>query len=325
MEEYCVNETTNKIYTCDQCEYIGSKWGLKSHKRDMHRGIKYPCDECEFVANFRSNLRRHKQAKHEGIRYPCDQCDHISATPFCLKQHWKAFHGDAIYQCDQCEFVAKLPKNLLQHKRRVHEGVTYPCDQCEYVSLDKGALHSHKQAKHEMLSYPCEFCDYTSPRPSHLKRHMVIHNNTRYPCEYCEFSASKRGQLSQHVRTVHTDIFLSRYSGGRVDPNLLTPEIKMEPGDQDPLSIKNIDDPEEAAPVALDKRDETLAVQIQQQQQAHNDFVHPVNLHLVKSEIKMEATDYVESGEKDPLGTGIYILRNPQNTKKGYKGKEMKK
>ena len=175
MEGYGENETTNKIFTCDQCEYIGSKWGLKSHKRDMHRGIKYPCDECEFVANFRSNLRRHKQAKHEGIRYPCDQCDHISATPFCLKQHWKAFHGDDNYQCDQCEFVAKLPKNLLKHKRRVHIK-PHKCTLCDFKTGTKCDLKHHILFKHEDAHANCEECGLTFASYESQKMHFIFQN-----------------------------------------------------------------------------------------------------------------------------------------------------
>merc|ERR1740128_482936 len=49
-------------------------------------------------------------------------------------------------------------------------------------------------------------------------------------------------------------------------------------------------------PVALGQHDQTLAVEIQ------NDFNHPINLDLVKSDIKMEPTNFLEPEEKDPIG-----------------------
>ena len=256
MEEIFESKITKKIYTCDQCEYTGSKDGLKSHKRSKHRGIKYHCDLCEFVANFKSGLRRHKRSRHEGIRYPCDQCDHMAMERSGLKMHKQAIHGDAKYQCDQCKFVAKMPASLAKHKKKVHEGVRYPCDQCEHVSFTAGYLKEHKQTKHEMIRYPCGYCEYATPRPSHLKRHMlVMHNeNTNdkgYPCEHCKYSATRPDLLQRHIAARHRYPAIEGVEEYLMSSDLLNPEIIMEEqtdtqelasdlvksNDQDPLEL----------------------------------------------------------------------------------------
>ena len=278
---------TKKIYTCDQCEYTGSKDGLKSHKRSKHRGIKYHCDQCEYVASFKSSLRRHKQSIHEGIRHPCDQCDHMATSLFGLKNHKQAIHGEDIYKCDQCEFVARMPNKLLQHKSRVHDGIKYPCDQCEYVTLDKVTLYHHKRAKHEVLKYTCELCEYAATSLCRLKRHMVVHNDQRYPCEYCEYSTSKRAQLKQHIKAIH-----SCFTGsGEQDPLEVKEENSNDYTSSEFIKVEDIDSSQEYAPmhpVVLDQLDDKSSI-------------YPINLDLVKSEIKMEPTDFLEIEEQDPI------------------------
>ena len=113
-------QSHGNIYSCDQCEFTGSKSGLRYHKQSIHEGIRYPCDQCEYVASSVLNLKRHKESKHEGVRYTCDQC----------------------------EFAATTENNLKQHKESKHEGVRYPCGQCEYVATQLSSLKRHTKRKH---------------------------------------------------------------------------------------------------------------------------------------------------------------------------------
>ena len=278
---------SKKIYACDQCEYTGSKDGVKSHKNSKHRGIKYHCDQCEYISSCKSSLRRHKQSKHEGIRYPCDQCDHMAVARSGLRKHKQAIHGEAKYQCDQCEFVAKMPAILVKHKEKVHEGVKYPCDQCDYVTLDKDTMYNHKRAKHEVLKYSCDYCEYAATTNCRLKRHMVIHNDNRYPCEYCEYSTSKRTELKQHIKATH-----SYFAGSaEQDPLEVREENSKDYASSGCIKVESIDNPEEYAsmhPVVITPRDD-------------NSSIYPINLDLVKSEIKMEPTDFLELEQQDPI------------------------
>ena len=56
------------IYSCDQCEFEGSRNALWHHKKSKHEGIMYSCDQCEYSATLQSYLRRHKKSLHEGVR-----------------------------------------------------------------------------------------------------------------------------------------------------------------------------------------------------------------------------------------------------------------
>ena len=86
------------MYSCDytDCDYQGSKSGLRTHKMSKHLGITFPCDQCSYVANSAGNLSLHKHNKHSDIRsYPCDRCSYLSKTLDNLKQHVEAVHDKA--------------------------------------------------------------------------------------------------------------------------------------------------------------------------------------------------------------------------------------
>ena len=85
-------QSHGKIYSCDQCEFTGSKSGLRYHKQSIHEGIRYPCDQCEYVATQVSKLKRHKESKHQGVRYPCDQCEYTATSVSKLKLHKETKH-----------------------------------------------------------------------------------------------------------------------------------------------------------------------------------------------------------------------------------------
>jgi len=59
-------QSHREVYSCDQCEFTGSKSGLKYHRESVHEGVRYPCDQCEYVATQLSSLKRHTKRKHSG-------------------------------------------------------------------------------------------------------------------------------------------------------------------------------------------------------------------------------------------------------------------
>ena len=80
------------VYSCDQCEYTGSRAALKHHKESKHDGIRYPCNQCDYAATTSGSLKTHNESKHEGIRYPCDQCDYAATKLDKLKIHKESKH-----------------------------------------------------------------------------------------------------------------------------------------------------------------------------------------------------------------------------------------
>ena len=108
------------VYSCDQCEFKGSKHRLWYHKKSRHEGVRYPCEQCEYVATTVSNLKQHKDAKHGGVRYPWDKCEYVATYLSNLKQHKKIKHEGVRYPCDQCEYLATRVSNLKKHKKRKH-------------------------------------------------------------------------------------------------------------------------------------------------------------------------------------------------------------
>jgi len=158
--EGCSKQKSNKrhkqshvgIYSCNQCEFTGSKSGLWSHKKSIHVGLRYPCDQCEYAATHLSNLKEHKKSIHEGVQYPCNQCGLSYTKAASLKQHKKTIHEGIRYLCDQCEHVASTLSTLRYHKKTKHGGVRYPCSECEYAATQYCDLNKHTKLKHSLDS-----------------------------------------------------------------------------------------------------------------------------------------------------------------------------
>ena len=51
---------------CDQYEYkFTQKCNLNTHKKSIHKGIKYECDQCEYKATETGSLKKHKMSIHK--------------------------------------------------------------------------------------------------------------------------------------------------------------------------------------------------------------------------------------------------------------------
>ena len=94
-----VNAKTKNVYSCDQCEYTGSRTALHKHKQSKREGIRYPCDQCEYAATRQGDLKKHKNSKHEGIRFPCDQCEYSATVQDSLKKHKQSIHEGMLCCC----------------------------------------------------------------------------------------------------------------------------------------------------------------------------------------------------------------------------------
>ena len=93
-EKYSFSSTKEKevIYSCNQCEYTGSRQALRYHIRSLHDGIRLSCDQCNYETSQQSNLKRHKETEHELIKYSCDQCEYRGSS-CALRNHVKTKHS----------------------------------------------------------------------------------------------------------------------------------------------------------------------------------------------------------------------------------------
>jgi len=202
-------QSHGEMFTCDQCDYIGTQFALLCHKKSKHEvryrvHVIYSCDQCEYVATFKSHLKQHKESKHDGVRYPCNQCKYSAADQSTLRRHQKSKHEEVKYSCEQCEFIGSQ-SGLLRHKKSKHEGVRYPCDQCEYVATRVSHLKQHKESKHEGVRYPCDQCKYSATDQSTLKRHKKSkHEGVKFTCDQCEYAATRYDYLKIHKKKKHS-------------------------------------------------------------------------------------------------------------------------
>ena len=117
-------------YKCIQCDYTGTKYGLKDHGRAKHGGKLYVCELCDYATSYVSALSSHKKAQHEGVTYQCDLCDNKFKWRIGLKTHRETKHDKQLYECDQCEYKISKPRNLSLHIKSKHEKVKFECKQC---------------------------------------------------------------------------------------------------------------------------------------------------------------------------------------------------
>jgi len=216
------------IYSCDQCEFNGSRSGLQRHKKAKHEGVRYPCGQCEYFASNTPNLRRHMKTKHES-RYPCDQCEHVATKKSSLNQHKRSKHEGVRNQCEQCEYTATRKAQLKAHKESKHG--EYMCDQCEFAAPRLSKLNRHKRVKHfvkksRIFEFKCDMCDYVASHSKILKLHR---ENGHFESEQINCKSSKKVvQLPEYVSvaTSSTDIEESEIKEENVDDPLSLVEIE---------------------------------------------------------------------------------------------------
>ena len=117
-------------YECSQCDYTGSKYGLKDHGRAKHGGKLYICELCDYATSYESALSSHKKAQHEGVTYQCDLCDQKFNWRSGLKTHRETKHDKQLYACDQCDYKISNTRSLALHIKSKHEKVKFECKHC---------------------------------------------------------------------------------------------------------------------------------------------------------------------------------------------------
>ena len=161
MEEKRRNES--ELVSCDQCEYSGSYFNLRIHKKSKHEGVSYSCDQCEYSAGSLSNLKRHKESKHEVIETTVVQHEaHELATSEAISKEPPAVIEPESVSCD------------LESKIEVEEDILFKTessdlsefiDQChrEDAAAEVGPLqgcYAYRETEEELNSEPVTFEEF---------------------------------------------------------------------------------------------------------------------------------------------------------------------
>ena len=100
--------------------------------------------------------------------------------------------------CEHCG--GELMKN---HQCHVDTSQTKTCNICQ-KTMETKALRHHLQyhRRKEVSHHVCQFCTKPFTTESSLKRHILIHENSKpHSCQVCEKTFRQKVALSAHLRT----------------------------------------------------------------------------------------------------------------------------
>lgn len=65
---------------------------------------------------------------------------------------------------------------------------------------DKYPVEKRTKSKGPLQQIDCKLCSFTCKRPSHLKRHMLMHTGEKpHKCEHCEKTFAQKTDLNRHI------------------------------------------------------------------------------------------------------------------------------
>ena len=218
LETHMLAHTGERPFKCDLCDKDFTRnQHLKRHKQVNHQGIKptssieSKCEHCGDKFANKYSLKKHIKKFHDVKQYFCDICSMSFHKNHLLRDHKLLHTGDTFpHKCSQCDKQFKYPGQLKRHER-IHKG--YVCNICN-LSMDKWSdLQQHKSVEHvdvkstESQIVNCEICDKKFSNKALLKKHSLIHKETRdtfhCPFEFCPRWFYFKNNLTQHIRSFH--------------------------------------------------------------------------------------------------------------------------
>ena len=74
-----------KLHGCNTCDYRTKyKANLNVHIEAKHEGVKYKCSQCDYTGT-KYGLKDHGRSKHGGKLYVCELCDYATSYVSALK------------------------------------------------------------------------------------------------------------------------------------------------------------------------------------------------------------------------------------------------
>ena len=165
---------------------VGTKDGVRNHKRRAHNEQEQFCDKCDFKCKNTEYLRKHMKLNHSKDR--------------------------KMFTCDICGKTTYL-SNKRKHMAYYHEQkVMVKCQLCGLEVADS-ALAVHIRNKHEK-NHQCPHCSHKSGTTSNLKLHISkVHfgkDREKFDCTHCGMQTL---DLAKHIRIKHKEIFLQNAAG----------------------------------------------------------------------------------------------------------------
>ena len=111
------------------------------------------------------------------------------------------------HKCDQCSYSTVQLSALKRHKLVHSDTKPYSCPHCTYKAKEKRVLDYHIRTTHTKDKlFNCDHCSYSSAMLSNLKRHKLIHSDTKpNSCPHCPYKTKQRGVLNKHIKAKHTN------------------------------------------------------------------------------------------------------------------------
>lgn len=99
----------------------------------------------------------------------------------------------------------KSRRETIQKFLSYKKGIRVTCEICHESFADKKSLLRHKVCRHEKFSpHQCPICKKMFYKPGDVRRHVVIHAESRgYCCNFCQKTYKTNNHLQRHVKLKH--------------------------------------------------------------------------------------------------------------------------
>lgn len=190
-------------------------------------------------------------------------------------------------------------RKFLSYKK----GIRVTCEICGESFADKKSLLRHKVCRHEKFSpHQCPICKKMFYKPGDVRRHMVIHTESRdFCCQFCEKSYKTNNHLQRHLKTKHKD---------EVNTNDVQKNTEDEDGGN--LRIQDLTVPDVAAAVDTEKV-QTESNLLAETIHGMNDRNDPVLEPIGANSILLPDTSTMLNSTAALLNSASAILQNHTN------------
>ena len=142
----------------------------------------FKCSQCDKSFAIKKLLKKHQHIHTS--RYQCKFCSKKFGRLQHLQAHERIHTGEKPFKCeyDGCGQSFRKKYHLVRHKltheksksRQNNKAKRYSCNSCDKSFGTQSTLNQHKYI--HTSKYQCRFCGTRERSPSHLKRHMKMHD-----------------------------------------------------------------------------------------------------------------------------------------------------